>query len=173
MALRSEEGYGVPSWYGATLYRSKVEAAWAMYYSLLDIAAEYEQWSFLLEPEPDDVVEFPPNTVVPYVPDFFLTATNLWIEVKWGRISDVDRFKIDALARHTRQGVLLIDGPPWSCHIYLKTFGLAAGRFLAVPTSLNAAAVAKVRQATFKKATQKQLDARRPSYKRWGPPAGL
>jgi len=51
-------------------FRSRLEARWAVFFDALDLSFEYEKEGFIL----DDGT--------PYLPDFWLPALQLWVEIK-------------------------------------------------------------------------------------------
>lgn len=61
----------IPTWHKGILYRSRLEARWAVYFGKLEIKAEYETQGFVSEGEP-------------YLPDFavFGALGTLWLEIK-------------------------------------------------------------------------------------------
>jgi len=97
----------LPAWYNGTLYRSHLEARWAIFFDRLDIKARYEPQGFDLG---DGVL---------YLPDFVIFAAcgTLWAEVKpeWDADTDgVERWRRFAAMRPSpsQSRAALLVGPP-------------------------------------------------------------
>lgn len=67
---------GIKTKHGDTLYKSKMEAAWASVFTFFGLKYEYEPKTFTLMPDS----EF--DNPVKYTPDFLLTDLGYWVEVK-------------------------------------------------------------------------------------------
>jgi hypothetical protein len=94
-----------PTKYKNTLFRSRLEAKWAIFFDELGIKWKYE-------PE-FDYVEFG-GFLIPYKPDFYLPDYDLWIEVKAKSIrqlSDGEIRKIVGWAK-TNLEILVLSGEP-------------------------------------------------------------
>lgn len=94
-----------PTQYKNILFRSRLEARWAVYFDQLGI-------NWLYEPEYDDV-EFG-GCLILYKPDFYLTDYDLWVEVKAVSIrhlSDNEIRKIVGWAKNYLE-ILVLSGPP-------------------------------------------------------------
>lgn len=87
------------AWNGYT-FRSRCETRWAVFFDFLGIKFGYEVEGYRL-----------PNGVL-YLPDFHLPKVNCWAEVKPFAPTPEEESKCLALARGTRRGCLLLDGPP-------------------------------------------------------------
>ncbi len=92
--------------YKNIVFRSKLEAQWAVFFDFLNIAYQYE---------PDwDYVEFG-GFQIPYKPDFYLTEFDLWIEIKpveLKKISDGDIRKIVGWANDEVTEIIVLIGAP-------------------------------------------------------------
>lgn len=75
----------IPTRYKGYHFRSRLEARWAVFFDAMGIAWEYEPQGFDID-----------GTW--YLPDFRLTDSGTWIEVK-GREGDLDRELMEAAAR--------------------------------------------------------------------------
>ena len=69
----------VPTWYGGTTFRSRLEANWA---------ATLDRWAIRWEYEPETIT-LPSGTV--YIPDFWLPELRTWIEVKGTGVPRVEK----------------------------------------------------------------------------------
>src|SRR6185312_6780995 len=90
----------VPTRFGGVMYRSRTEARWAAFFQELGAVAEYEPEGFDLP------------VVGRYLPDFFLHAWDIYVEIKGPSPSEKGRAKAAALASNTGKAVLLIAGAP-------------------------------------------------------------
>jgi hypothetical protein len=63
----------IPTEYDGILFKSRLEARWAVFFDLMRIKWEYEPQCF----EQDDG-----ECVIQYLPDFYLTELECWVEVK-------------------------------------------------------------------------------------------
>lgn len=77
----------IDTFYNGYLFRSRLEARWAVFFDALKIEYEYEKEGY----------EFSDGTR--YLPDFHLPDSNTFVEVKGGTISDSDLHKVHCLAR--------------------------------------------------------------------------
>lgn len=96
---------GLPASYGGTLFRSHLEARWAIFFDALDIKWEYEPQGFKVG---DDIT---------YLPDFvaFTALGTLWIEVKpsWDAdLTGVERWRAFAHSRPQPSRAALLIGAP-------------------------------------------------------------
>lgn len=94
-----------PTRYKDTLFRSRLEARWAVFFDALSI-----EWQ--CEPEYDNV-EFR-GFRIPYKPDFYLPGRDLWIEVKpkgIRHLSDGEIMKIVGWAKEYSE-ILVLSGAP-------------------------------------------------------------
>lgn len=89
----------LPSVYRGVLYRSRVEARWAIFLHELGVGAQYEPEGFDLDGEW-------------YLPDFCVTAWNIYVGVKGALPSGAERRKCQLLADHSGKHVLLAIGDP-------------------------------------------------------------
>ena len=71
--LNVQDIASIPTQYNGTLFRSRLEARWAVFFDLMRIKWEYEPQCF----EQDDG-----DCVIQYLPDFYLTELECWVEVK-------------------------------------------------------------------------------------------
>ena len=81
-------------------FRSRLEARWAVFLDHLKANWSYEQEGYALGGQW-------------YLPDFFVSDWNCWIEIKGQKASDSERAKCQALARESGKQVLLLVGDPW------------------------------------------------------------
>lgn len=89
----------LPTIYNGVTYRSRTEARWARFLDELGVAFEYEAESFNLDGSW-------------YLPDFWVPAWNLYIEVKGEIPTPFERERCERLAQHTGRNVLLVAGAP-------------------------------------------------------------
>ncbi|MDJ0342216.1 hypothetical protein QMK19_03320 [Streptomyces sp. H10-C2] len=87
----------IETYYGGHRFRSRLEARWAVVFDSLNLRWEYEPQGYRIG-----------ESRRPYLPDFYLTDLNWWIEVKGAE----DRLDLDLLcdAVHPTQGLGRADG---------------------------------------------------------------
>jgi hypothetical protein len=90
--------------YRGFLFRSRLEARWAVFFDTLKI-------DFLYEPEGFEL----PN-VGRYLPDFWIPVIRYWAEVKPCQMTKHEESKALALADYSHRPVLLLEGPPEFIH---------------------------------------------------------
>ena len=90
-----------PTAYNGYLFRSRLEARWAVFFDALNIKYHYEYQDFVLQ----DGVRYLPDF---YLPDF---QGGTYAEVK-PEFDDVSRRKCEMLCELTRKTVFLLEGPP-------------------------------------------------------------
>jgi hypothetical protein len=73
--------------YKGVLFRSRLEARWAVFFDTLE-----EPWAY--EWEPYNLEDFGP-----YLPDFWLPRQKLWVEIKGEQASDETWWKLGALSQ--------------------------------------------------------------------------
>ncbi|MBS1957102.1 MAG: hypothetical protein JST89_23130 [Cyanobacteria bacterium SZAS-4] len=101
--------------YGGTYFRSKLEARWAAFFDAYGLQWHYEAESF----------DLPSGT---YIPDFWLSSLNVWVEVKPEyQFADTDRYK--ELVQQVEGPFILIVGQP--------NFGQYCIRYFAVEENEN------------------------------------
>ena len=85
--------------YNGYLFRSRLEARWAVFLDAMGIRYEYEKEGYQLD-------------AGWYLPDFWLPELNIWVEVKGGEPSQHDKDRINELC--LKSGDLgVIVGYPW------------------------------------------------------------
>jgi hypothetical protein len=95
--------------YKGYLFRSRLEARWAVFYDALDVRWYYEFEGFDLG---DGIV---------YLPDFFLPDLNVWIEIKGMKPTPFEAGKAGWLARTTGQRVYIFFGDiPYPAGFFLE-----------------------------------------------------
>lgn len=87
-----------PTWFAENLYRSQIEARWALFFRCMDIPADYEERYFDLGG-------------IFYRPDFWLPKQNCWIEIKGRLPTKQEREKARRLAAQTERVVHSFYGP--------------------------------------------------------------
>lgn len=100
-------------------FRSRIEARWAVFFDAMGLDFEYEKEGFDL------------GGVGYYLPDFYLSSLDTWVEIKPrdGDKDDVVIAKCHALALGERKPVLLIAGNPgpdeynYACEYGMRLFG--------------------------------------------------
>lgn len=96
--------------YKGYLFRSRLEARWAIYLDTIGLEWEYESEGFDLDG-------------VYYLPDFWLPQVNLWAEVKPFQFSKEEMKKAELLVRYTGKACLLLIGTPgWKPYDVLDGF---------------------------------------------------
>ena len=97
----------LPTRYGGVLFKSMLEARWAMYFDLVRIEWRYEDEGYRLESGP-------------YLPDFWLPDLEMHAEVKPDKgFSFREIVKCHDLHEMTGNAVLLLDGLPRNDMFYL------------------------------------------------------
>ena len=81
------------------VFRSRMEARWAIFMDALKVPFHYELEAFNLGG-------------ICYLPDFYLPTMDVFIEVKSPLAGPVDYEKIQLLADHTRKAVYVVKTPP-------------------------------------------------------------
>ena len=89
----------LPTRYNGVLYRSRTEARWAVFFAAMGVEAQYEPETFRL-----------PSGL--YLPDFFIPAWRVFVEVKGRAPSVLERKKCHELAEATAKPVFLAIGDP-------------------------------------------------------------
>jgi len=102
--------------YNGILFRSKLEAKWAVFFDSLGVGYKYEpEWD-----EVDIGIGY-----IQYKPDFYLPDLDLWIEVKpvgFGKMKYENIKKAEGWAKDY-DGLLVLVGPPSAPLFYLITCG--------------------------------------------------
>lgn len=90
----------IPTTLGEQDYRSQLEAQWALFFRILGEPFQYEPKKFSFS---DGLV---------YIPDFWLSKRERWIEIKPEEPTPEAYCKLQALARHTKKPCYVIIGFP-------------------------------------------------------------
>ena len=100
--------WGSPVEYSGTAYRSKAEAAWAIYFKCADIPFMYEPCKF-------ELPELASAKAANYIPDFVLLDKAVVIEIKngWANNSDVSKWQRFSEAYGRACHFYVLDGYPW------------------------------------------------------------
>lgn len=86
--------------YNGAIYRSRLEARWALFFDELEIRFWYEPQGYKL---PDGSR---------YLPDFFLPQVNMHAEVKPVELTPGELYKCRAVAAGTGMKLMMLVGPP-------------------------------------------------------------
>lgn len=89
------------------LFRSRLEARWAVFFKRLGVKYEYEPVGFDI-----DIVKRWDNDNLKYLPDFFLPDARMWAEVKPDEFTEWEMEKVTALVMSRRQACVLLAGSP-------------------------------------------------------------
>ena len=89
----------LPTYYNGILFRSRLEARWAMFLDYLRVPWFYEYEGFELDG-------------IRYLPDFYLPLLECWIEIKPVKPSGKERMKCERLAKATETSTYLFWGIP-------------------------------------------------------------
>lgn len=100
----NSHGTPIETTYKGFIFRSRVEARWAVYFDEVGIKFHYEMEGYDLS-EVDDTLGY-------YLPDFWLPQVKMWAEVKAESFSDIEARKCAALAESTGFPCLMLIGPP-------------------------------------------------------------
>lgn len=84
--------------YKGYLFRSRLEARWAVFFDTLGIKWEYEKEGYDLGEEGW------------YLPDFWLPEEKIWVEIKGQSPTEKEKKKAEALFYHTSNPVILLSG---------------------------------------------------------------
>jgi hypothetical protein len=79
------------------MFRSRLEARWAIFWDVLKVKYEYE-------PEKFDLGE------IKYIPDFWLPEIKKWVEIKGQPPHGLEVKKADLLSRKTQSDVVILSG---------------------------------------------------------------
>ncbi len=85
------------------LFRSRLEARWAVAFTAMGMPWEYEPEGFVLNG---------PWYTGPYLPDFWLESVQMWAEVKAQPFTEEEMLKCQQLAHDSGHPCLLLNGPP-------------------------------------------------------------
>lgn len=108
----------IPTRYDGHLFRSRLEARWALFFNFVGLRWEFEREAFSLEVE---------GKRVGYTPDFWLPELNAWFEVKaaWESFSEDEQRamvrKLTAFAQVTDARVFVAMGTPKDSEIVEST----------------------------------------------------
>ena len=92
----------LPSYWGGTTFRSRVEARWAVFFDRIKMRWEYEPEGYEL------------GDGTWYLPDFWLPDMSTWAEVKPDDgPTDEERSRVTMLVRGTGHNCLVLNGAPW------------------------------------------------------------
>lgn len=89
--------------WGGYRFRSRTEARWAIFFTELGLAFDYEKEGYDLDGEW-------------YLPDFWIPFWNIFIEIKADKPSDTETNKCQKLALHAVKQVWLVYGQPAPFH---------------------------------------------------------
>ena len=89
----------IPTRYDGILYRSRTEARWAVFLDAIGTSHHYE-------PDGFDFGD------IRYLPDFYLPATDLYVEIKGSVPTPDERRKTMLLSAATHSRVVVFSGPP-------------------------------------------------------------
>jgi hypothetical protein len=92
----------IPTKYKGVVFRSRLEARWAVYFDYFGIEWLYEFQGFQLDSGC-------------YLPDFWLPQVNHWAEVKPDKLTKLEELKIEDLVIGTGNDCLLLIGVPKCC----------------------------------------------------------
>lgn len=81
-------------------FRSRLEARWAVFFDSLGLIWTYEQEGYNLDG-------------VWYLPDFYLSSHEIYVEIKPEGMSPFELSKCELLANSSGKAVLAIQGNPW------------------------------------------------------------
>ena len=95
----------IPTLYNSLLFRSRLEARWAVFFDTLGIEYLYEPEGYVLKPPPPSEEE-----PIYYLPDFWLPKQNCWIEIKPVSPSDEEEDKATRLAYGSNKDVYIFWG---------------------------------------------------------------
>src|SRR6266540_518721 len=86
--------------YNGYLFRSRLEARWAVFFDALGVRYEYEKEGFDL------------SEAGWYLPDFWLPVQKCWVEIKGTEPTPAESAKVEGLALAGRKPVWVFKGPP-------------------------------------------------------------
>ena len=98
--------------YNGHLFRSRLEARWAMLLDIIGVEYLYENEGYELEQLGRGMVDT--GTTIQYLPDFYLPVAECFLEIKPNApVADDDTEKIILLAIRSKKTVMVAFGPPW------------------------------------------------------------
>jgi hypothetical protein len=120
--------------YNGHLFRSRLEARWAVWLDSLGIKYAYEVQGFSLDGEaylPDFWLPFPSGTAWPQGTP---PVAGYWLEIKPAPLTDREEQLLSRLAQHTKHHAQAFAGDPWPGEFALYTASLPGGSSFAPPT---------------------------------------
>jgi len=112
----------IPTHYNGIVYRSRTEAQWAFVLDEHGIAYRYEPITFFFDLVAPEHWRFAAG----YLPDFWLPAHRLWLEIKPHAPNAIEYEKAALLAECTGSGVLIATGGPTQSEAVLLVTALDA-----------------------------------------------
>lgn len=109
--VRNYEISTLPTQYGGVMFRSRLEARWAVYFDL-------EKIEWIYEPEGFDLPE-----LGRYLPDFYLPEVRMYAEVKPDKFTKDELYKCMTLAEVTKRECLILEGLPDSVYYFAVDCG--------------------------------------------------
>jgi hypothetical protein len=88
----------LPTVYNGIQYRSRIEARWAAFFTVLNINFQYEPKRFRL------------GDIGSYLPDFYLPDWHTWVEIKSCDPEPIEIERILRLCKKTREHCLILGG---------------------------------------------------------------
>jgi hypothetical protein len=83
--------------YKGYLFRSRIEARWAVFFDSLGVVFEYEKEGYQLRN-------------MRYLPDFWLPQQDCWVEIKGQQPTELEEHRASLLAKYTQKKVYLFAG---------------------------------------------------------------
>ena len=103
----------IPTFYNGIRFRSRIEARWALFYDEIGVKWEYEKEGFDLGKD-----------IGWYVPDFYLHELDIWIEIKGGFPTILERRKLEAMKESgIAENVYVFYGPIPSFYVGIENEG--------------------------------------------------
>jgi len=93
--------------YDGYLFRSRLEARWAVYFNEMGIRYIYEPVGVIL------------TDGSKYLPDFYFPDLESWAEVKGTMLDSFDNHRAQLLCEDSEKPVLVLDGDPGTCYFTL------------------------------------------------------
>jgi hypothetical protein len=103
--------------YKGHLFRSRLEARWAVFFDEMGIEWEYEKEGYTLEPIkiPDiEEIDIELNKkTINYLPDFYLPQLDMFVEIKGDSIKKIEYIKAQRLSFYSKKKVAIIKNLPF------------------------------------------------------------
>lgn len=99
----------IPTRFRGNVFRSRLEARWAVFFHHFDLQYTYEAEGYQLK-------------TGWYLPDFWIPEWNTFVEIKPVEATDAEIEKANSLHLESDQTVLIVQGQPWIDEYFIAPF---------------------------------------------------